>query len=53
MVENHASARVMEKVGMTLEGVLRKYVHVKGQFHDMKLYSILRDEVVQDSQNSG
>ena len=44
MVENRASARVMEKAGMTLEGVLRKYVYVKGQFHDMKLYSILRSE---------
>ena len=44
MVENRASARVMEKVGMTCEGVLRKYVYVKGQFHDMKLYSILEEE---------
>ena len=45
MVENRASARVMEKVGMTLEGVLRKYVYTKGRFHDMKLYSILRNEI--------
>ena len=44
MVENRASGRVMEKVGMTLEGVLRSYVYVRGQFHDMKLYSILRKE---------
>ena len=44
MVENRASARVMEKVGMTLEGVLRKYVYVRGQFRDMKLYSILRSK---------
>ena len=44
MVENRASARVMEKVGMTLEGVMRKYVYVRGQFRDMKLYSILREE---------
>ncbi len=41
MVENSASARVMEKTGMTLEGVLRQYVYVKGRSHDMKLYSIL------------
>ena len=47
MVENCASARVMEKVGMTLEGVLRKYVYVRGQFRDMKLYSILRSELQQ------
>ena len=45
MVENRASARVMEKVGMTLEGVLRRYVYVRGRFRDMKLYSILRDEI--------
>ena len=45
MVENVASARVMEKVGMTFEGVLRKHSYAKGQFHDMKLYSILRNEV--------
>ena len=44
MVENRASARVMEKVGLSLEGVLRKYVYIRGRFHDMKLYSILREE---------
>ena len=42
MVGNRTSARVMEKAGMTLEGVMRKYVYTKGKFHDMKLYSILR-----------
>lgn len=47
MVENRASARVMEKVGMTLEGVLRKHVYVRGQFRDMQLYSILRSELQQ------
>lgn len=45
MVENIASARVMEKVGMTFEGILRKHTYAKGQYHDMKLFSILRDEV--------
>ena len=29
MVENRASSRVMEKAGMTLEGVLRKYVYAQ------------------------
>jgi [ribosomal protein S5]-alanine N-acetyltransferase len=29
-VENTASARVMQKVGMTFEGILRKAMFVKG-----------------------
>lgn len=37
-----ASARVMEKVGMSYEGTLRKYVFAKDEFRDMKIYSILR-----------
>ena len=45
MVENVASAHVMEKAGMTFEGILRKYAYAKRKFHDMKLYSILRDEI--------
>jgi len=42
--ENVRSARVMEKCGMTLEGVLRQSVFAKGQYHDLRLYSILRQE---------
>src|SRR2546421_4577020 len=37
MLGNVASARVMEKVGMRFEGILRQYVYVKDAFHDMKL----------------
>lgn len=43
-VENAASARVMEKTGMTFEGVLRESSFSKGRFLDLKLYSILRRE---------
>ncbi len=43
-VENAASERVMQKVGMRCEGVLRQYMLVKGRFHDWKLYSILASE---------
>lgn len=43
-VENIASARVMEKCGMTCEGVLRQYAYLKGKFRDMKSYAILRAE---------
>ncbi|MEG4146751.1 GNAT family protein [Microcoleus sp. Pol12B5] len=43
-VNNIASARVMEKVGMQLEGILRQQLFVKGRYWDLKLYSILREE---------
>jgi RimJ/RimL family protein N-acetyltransferase len=43
-IENARSARVMEKCGMTFEGVLRQYLFVKGQYEDVKMYSILRRE---------
>lgn len=43
-VHNHASARVMEKLGMRFEGILRKELFVKGTHQDTKLYSILKEE---------
>jgi ribosomal-protein-alanine N-acetyltransferase len=43
-VENIASARVMEKCGMSFEGVLRQHMLVRGSFRDLKMYSILRGE---------
>jgi ribosomal-protein-alanine N-acetyltransferase len=45
MLGNVASARVMEKVGMRFEGILRQYVFAKQAFHDMKLYAILREDI--------
>jgi [ribosomal protein S5]-alanine N-acetyltransferase len=43
-VSNVGSARVMEKAGMTFEGVLREYSFSKGKYLDLKMYSILRRE---------
>ncbi len=43
-VPNVASARVMEKLRMTYEGILRGYVFTKGEHHDVKSYAILRPE---------
>ena len=43
-VENIASARVMEKAGMTFEGIIRKGIFVKGEHRDLKMYSILKEE---------
>jgi ribosomal-protein-alanine N-acetyltransferase len=42
---NPASGRVMQKLGMTREGLLRQYVCNRGTFEDLVLYSIIRDEV--------
>lgn len=43
-VENIASARVMEKVGMQFEGILRQHIFTKGKYCDLKIYSILRQD---------
>ncbi len=43
-VENVGSQRVMEKLGMTREGVLRKNRVQRGEAIDEVFYSILRDE---------
>lgn len=43
-VENAASARVMEKVGMRFEGVLRAYVWKNGEPRDVKMYAVLAGE---------
>ena len=45
MLDNVASARVMEKLDMKFEGILRQHSFAKNRFHDLKLYSILRSEV--------
>ena len=45
MSENVASGRVLEKVGMTFEGILRKHSYARDKFHDLVVYSILRDEI--------
>ena len=43
-LDNPASGRVMEKCGMTKEGVLRQRLYNKGKFVDVALYSILRGD---------
>lgn len=44
MAENHASARVLQKVGFMEEGTLRQRGYWKGQYHDLRLFSLLRVE---------
>lgn len=41
-VNNVASCNVLEKVGFTLEGVLRKNAVKNGNVIDMKLYAMVR-----------
>jgi ribosomal-protein-alanine N-acetyltransferase len=43
-VPNIGSARVMEKAGMQFEGVLRQSFFEKGEYVDVKVYAILRNE---------
>ena len=42
--ENGASIRVLEKIGMHYEGLLRQHVMRNGQFRNRQIYSILRNE---------
>lgn len=44
-VDNFGSERVMEKAGMTFEGINRKAIFVKGKHHDVKMYAIIRIDV--------
>jgi RimJ/RimL family protein N-acetyltransferase len=43
--ENRASARVLEKAGMQLEGRKRSHLFVKGRWRDSLLYAILEEDV--------
>lgn len=43
-LDNPASGRVMEKCGMTCEGVLRGKVRHKGRYVDVKLWAIIAED---------
>ena len=42
---NEASRRVMEKAGMTFEGVRREGMLIKGRYRDIGVCSVLREDV--------
>ncbi|XP_010546623.1 PREDICTED: uncharacterized protein LOC104818651 [Tarenaya hassleriana] len=44
-VENKASQRILEKTGFQREGLLRKYISLKGQIHDVFVYSLLPSDL--------
>lgn len=43
-VDNRAGMRVMEKVGMKQEGILREYLFQKDSYGDFALWSMLHDD---------
>ncbi len=44
---NLASQRVAEKAGFQREGLLRRYLHVKGERRDCVMFSLLREDLAQ------
>ena len=42
--DNIGSHKALERPGFVLEGVIRKGMLIKGEFRDMALFSILRDD---------
>ena len=44
IADNVASARVLEKAGMRLEGRLRDHIFLRGRWRDSLLYAIVQDE---------
>ena len=44
LLENTASAHVMEKARLNLDGILRQQLYLKGAFHDLMVYSLLRED---------
>jgi [ribosomal protein S5]-alanine N-acetyltransferase len=45
LVANIGSERVIEKAGMTFEGILRKFIYIKGAHYDVKMYAIIKEDV--------
>ena len=53
--DNVAAQRLIEKVGMNKEGLMRNAIYKDGRFQNVITYSILRDEyykMVQEDRNS-
>jgi RimJ/RimL family protein N-acetyltransferase len=44
MTRNPSSGRVMEKLGMSPEGIQRQYLLVRGTFEDIPMYAILSSD---------
>jgi ribosomal-protein-alanine N-acetyltransferase len=46
MVENNASIKLLANLKFVEEGLLREYGFWKGQFHDLKIFSLLRKDYI-------
>ena len=42
VVENVGSERVMQKVGMEMEGLMRSFAKIHGVYQDYKIYAVIR-----------
>lgn len=42
--KNIGSERVMQKVGMSFEGLSRQKLYVKGVYQDLKMYAVLKED---------
>ena len=49
---NPASGRVMQKLGMRHEGHLRHHIQKRGQFEDLEIYGLLRQEYLAQSESA-
>ncbi|MFG6403531.1 GNAT family N-acetyltransferase [Microbacterium sp. P04] len=43
--ENHASLRVVEKLGFRYEGLRRRYIHIDGDWRDHYAFALVQEEV--------
>ncbi|MGI5899992.1 MAG: GNAT family N-acetyltransferase [Christensenellales bacterium] len=53
MTSNPASARVLEKAGMSHEGILRQYIGMNGVFRDLSMFAILRRDYEPSGKSHG
>lgn len=44
MLENQQSRRLAEKLGMVQEGIARQHMIIKGEFVDLAMYAVLKNE---------
>lgn len=47
MKENEASFKLAQKLGMTFEGYMRDFMYVKGQYRNIGICSILKEEFLE------
>jgi len=51
MLGNGSSDNILKKLGFVQEGVLREYGYWKGKYHDLKLFSLLKKDHLQEKKN--